>query len=91
MPDTNADAIRAGAADAQEQLRELRAQVEMLMRDRVTPAVAGAVGRAGDAVKHVGDLAADKSEALTKSIQDRPMTALIIAATVGFVVGRITR
>ena len=40
------------AGDAKEQIAKLREQVEMLMRDRVTPVLADAAGRAEDTARY---------------------------------------
>jgi ElaB/YqjD/DUF883 family membrane-anchored ribosome-binding protein len=82
---------RTGNADAHDQIRELREQVEALMRERVTPILSEAAGRAQDAARHVGDLAHDQTEAVAKRVQERPLTSILIAAAAGYIVGRITR
>ncbi len=91
MNATDATIGKAGDADAHHQLRELREQVETLMRDRVTPAMTDAIGRAGDAAKHVSDMAQEKTDALAKQVRDRPLTSLLIVAAAGYLLGRISR
>jgi ElaB/YqjD/DUF883 family membrane-anchored ribosome-binding protein len=91
MAATEAKADRAGESSAHEQIRELREQVEALMRDRITPAVTDAIDRAGDAVHRVGDMAHDKREALSKNVREQPLTSILIAAAVGYIIGRLTR
>ena len=81
----------ARKADAEQQIRELREQVEMLMRDRVTPVVADAVGRAGETVRQVTDSVTDKTDALASQVKQNPLTAIAIAVAAGFLIGRITR
>ena len=91
MNGTDSTLGNLGGSDANHQLRELREQVEALMRDRITPAVTDAIGRAGDAARQVGDMAQDKSDALAKQVRERPLTSLLIVGAAGFLLGRITR
>jgi ElaB/YqjD/DUF883 family membrane-anchored ribosome-binding protein len=81
----------AGKADAEQQIRELREQVEALMRDRVTPVVADAVGRAGETVRQVSESVTDKTDAVAAQVRERPLTAVMICLGVGYLIGRITR
>ena len=81
----------AGKADAHEQIRELREQVETLMRERVTPMLSEAAGRAQDAARQVGGMAQDQTEAVQKKVQEWPLTSLLIAAVAGYIVGRVSR
>jgi ElaB/YqjD/DUF883 family membrane-anchored ribosome-binding protein len=77
--------------DPKEQIAQLRAQVEQLMRDRVTPAVADAAGRAEEAAYQAKDYAQAKVETVTRNVRERPLTALAIAAGVGYFLGRVSR
>jgi ElaB/YqjD/DUF883 family membrane-anchored ribosome-binding protein len=83
--------IGRASADAQEQIRELREQVEKLMRERVTPAISNAAGRAQDAVRQVGDVAQDTTEQIANTVKERPLTSILVAAGVGYLVGRFSR
>ncbi len=91
MNATDAAIGKVSETDAHHQLRELRAQVETLMRERVTPVVTDAIGRAGDAAQHIGDMAQEKTDALAKQVRDRPLTSLLIVAAAGYLLGRISR
>lgn len=75
--------------DPKEEIARLRAQVEQLMRDRVTPAVADAAGRAEEAAYQARDYAQAKVESVARSVRARPLTALAIAAGVGYLLGRV--
>jgi ElaB/YqjD/DUF883 family membrane-anchored ribosome-binding protein len=75
--------------DPREEIAQLRAQVEQLMRDCVTPAVADAAGRAEEAVLEAKAYARERVETLSRSVRARPLTALAIAAGVGYVLGRV--
>jgi ElaB/YqjD/DUF883 family membrane-anchored ribosome-binding protein len=77
--------------DAKEQIARLREQVEMLMRDRVTPALAEVAGRAEGVARDAQDLARDQAEALSGQVRERPLVAILVAAGVGYLIGRIVR
>jgi ElaB/YqjD/DUF883 family membrane-anchored ribosome-binding protein len=82
---------RSTLDDATAQIARLREQVESLMKERVTPAVADIAGRAEQAVYGAGSAARDQAEALSNRVREQPLVAVLIAAAVGFVIGRITR
>jgi ElaB/YqjD/DUF883 family membrane-anchored ribosome-binding protein len=75
------------AEDASEQIAKLREQVEMLMKDRITPALQDAAGRAETAmgaVKHQAD-------AVSGQVRSQPLIAILIATAIGFALGRVLR
>jgi len=78
-------------ADAKEQIRQLRDQVDTLMRERVTPALSDAAGRAQDAARHARKAAEDQAEAFSTKVREMPITAVLIAVGAGFLIGRLTR
>ena len=75
--------------DAKEQIQELREQVQQLMSQRVTPALADAAGRAETAVHTAKDFTTDQAAALSDRVRDQPLIAILVAAGVGYLVGRI--
>lgn len=75
--------------DAKEQIRQLREQVQSLMADRVTPALSEAAGRAQDAATHARAYASDKADVLSGQVRDQPLIAVLVAAGVGYLLGRI--
>jgi ElaB/YqjD/DUF883 family membrane-anchored ribosome-binding protein len=77
--------------DTNEQIARLREQVEALMRDRVTPAVTGAAGRAEAAVHTAADAVRGQAETVSAKVREQPLLAVLIAAAVGYVIGRATR
>jgi ElaB/YqjD/DUF883 family membrane-anchored ribosome-binding protein len=77
--------------DATAQIARLREQVESLMKERVTPAVADIAGRAEQAVYGATSAARDQAEAISSRVRDQPLLALLIAVGVGYVIGRATR
>ncbi len=79
------------SGDAREQIRQLREQVDALMRERVSPAVSGAAARAQEAARHAREVAHDRTEALSDRVREMPLTAVLIAAAAGYVIGRLSR
>ena len=73
------------------QIARLREQVEALMKDRVTPAVADAAGRAESAMYAAADTVRDQAEVVSGKVREQPLLAVLIAAGVGYVLGRATR
>jgi ElaB/YqjD/DUF883 family membrane-anchored ribosome-binding protein len=79
------------AAEAHAQIRQLRDQVDALMRERVTPALSEAAGRAQDAARHAREAAEHQAEAFSSKVREMPITAVLIAMGAGFLIGRLTR
>ena len=65
----------------------LRAQVESLMNDRVTPALANAASRAESTLCAVRG----QAETVSGYVKDQPLAAVLIAAAVGFLASRVLR
>jgi len=85
------DSVKDAADDTQEQIQTLRAQVESLLNDRVTPALADAAGRAESAVHSARDATSARVETVSAQVRDQPIIAIIIASVVGYLIGRIAR
>lgn len=79
------------AQDAREQIRQLRDQVDQLMRERVTPVLADAAGRAQDIARQAGEVASDQAEAVSARVRENPLVSVLIAGGVGFLLGRVLR
>jgi len=77
--------------DTHGQIARLREQVETLMKDRVTPAVADAAGRAESAMHAADDTVRGQTEMVTSKVREQPLLAVLIAAGIGYVLGRATR
>ncbi len=77
--------------DAQAQIERLREQVESLMRDRVTPAVADFAGRAESAYGSAKGTVKDQADMVSGRVRQQPLIAILVAAGVGWVVGRVMR
>jgi hypothetical protein len=75
------------AEDVTEQVAKLRAQVEALMRERVTPALADAAGRAESAM----GVARHQAEAVSGRVKQQPIMAVLVAAVIGFLAARVLR
>ena len=83
--------LNDAAQDAKEQIAQLRAQVQALMTDRVTPALANAAGQAEQYARQAKDMYDDQAEMLSEHVRESPIFAILIAAGVGYLLGRIVR
>ncbi len=81
----------SNAGDATAQIARLREQVETLMKDRVTPAIAEAAGRAESAIHGAADTMRGQVETVSGRVREQPLLAVLIAATIGYVLGRAMR
>jgi ElaB/YqjD/DUF883 family membrane-anchored ribosome-binding protein len=77
--------------DTAAQIARLREQVEALMKDRVAPAVADAAGRAESAMHDAASAVHEQAETVAGKVREQPLLAILIAAAVGYVLGRTTR
>jgi ElaB/YqjD/DUF883 family membrane-anchored ribosome-binding protein len=77
--------------DAQAQIVRLREQVEALMKDRVTPAVADFAGRAESAVNTASGAVREQANVVSGHVKDQPLLAILIAAGAGWLIGRVMR
>jgi ElaB/YqjD/DUF883 family membrane-anchored ribosome-binding protein len=88
---TFTESTASKAEDTTAQIARLREQVETLMKDRVTPAVADAAGRAEAAVYGAADAVREQAETVSSKVREQPLLAVLIAAGIGYVLGRLTR
>jgi ElaB/YqjD/DUF883 family membrane-anchored ribosome-binding protein len=88
---TFANDARGKLDDAQTQIEHLREQVEALMKDRVTPAIADFAGRAGTAVNTAKGAVRHQADAVSGQVKQQPLIALLVAATLGWIIGRTMR
>lgn len=84
------DKAKDVADDTQEQLQSLRAMVEQLLNDRVTPALADAAGKAENAVSSARDLTNTQVANVSDKVRGQPLIAIAIATVVGYLLGRIS-
>ena len=89
--DRYADRVSDVATDARDQIRQLRDQVDGLMRERVTPMISDAAGRAQDAAHRAREMAEDQAEAFSGRVREMPLTSVLIAAAAGYLLGRFSR
>ena len=85
------DQINDAAQDTKAQLQQLRDQVQSLMSERVTPALANAAGQAEQYARQAKDMASDQAEMLSEKVRESPLVAILIASGVGYLLGRIAR
>lgn len=85
------DDARARLDDANEQITRLREQVESLMRDRVSPAVSDWAGRAESAMSGASDTVKHQAEAVSGRVREQPLIAILVAAAIGWAIGRVMR
>ncbi len=77
--------------DAKAQISQLRDQVQNLMSERVTPALSNAAGTAEDYARQAREMASDQAEMLSDQVRESPLAAILIAAGVGYLLGRVAR
>jgi ElaB/YqjD/DUF883 family membrane-anchored ribosome-binding protein len=85
------DQVRGRAHDANEQIAQLREQVEALMNDRVSPALSNAANRAETLARSAGDMARQQAKAVSGQVREQPLFAVLIAGFAGFLIGRLFR
>lgn len=89
--DTARDAARKYGDDAQSEIAALRAKVEHLMSERVTPALSDAASRAEAAANAGYAQVRDGAERVGERVREQPLAALGIAALAGFVLASLLR
>ncbi len=82
---------RSKLEDAQAQIDRLRGQVDAMMKDRITPAIADFAGRAESAVNSATGSVKHQAEAVSGRVRQQPLIAILIAGAVGWVIGRTMR
>lgn len=85
------DQARSKMEDANAQIARLREQVETLMRERVTPAVSDLRGRAESAVSGASGVVRDQAEVVSGRVREQPLIAILVAAAIGWALGRVMR
>jgi ElaB/YqjD/DUF883 family membrane-anchored ribosome-binding protein len=73
--------------DLQDQIARLRTELDTLLKDKVSPAMAAVAGRAEEAAQ----TARRQADVLAGYIREWPSTAVLIAAAVGWAICRATR
>ncbi|MGG5820122.1 DUF883 family protein [Falsiroseomonas sp. HW251] len=92
MRDLRDEAVASGtrlAEDARTELARLRAQVERLMQDRVTPALGTAAETVEDYSRRARDTIEEGAETFAETVRERPILAIATAGLAGFLIGRL--
>jgi ElaB/YqjD/DUF883 family membrane-anchored ribosome-binding protein len=89
MPASNF--VNDASSDAKEQIAQLRSQVQMLMNERVTPALSNAADKAQKYVDQARETYEGQTEALSERVRESPILAVLVAAGVGYLLGRVAR
>jgi ElaB/YqjD/DUF883 family membrane-anchored ribosome-binding protein len=91
-PDVNiSDTTNNAIGSAEDQIARLRNQVEALMKDRVTPMVTNAAGRAEAALHSASDSVRHQADNVSGRVRQQPLIAVAVAAGVGFLIGRFIK
>ncbi len=88
---STASRIRGASNDAQSQIRELRGQVDQLLRERVTPMASDLSGRAQVLAHRASDIAHEQTESFAGQVREMPIAAVLVAAAAGYLLGRLSR
>ncbi len=88
----------SNTTDPNAEIAQLREQVKTLLNERVTPAISQAAetakqyaASASQYAHDAADMYQDQAEALSERVREAPVMAVLIAAGVGYVLGRIAR
>jgi ElaB/YqjD/DUF883 family membrane-anchored ribosome-binding protein len=76
------------ATDLQDEIAQLRRKVDDLIANRAPPFVAEAAGRAKETARESYDMARERLDTLSARIRERPLTAVLVAAGLGYVLAR---
>ena len=85
------DNVNHGSQDANEQIAQLREQVQSLMNDRVAPALSQAADTAQHYASQAREMVGDQSEALSERVRESPIVAILVATGLGYIIGRLAR
>lgn len=79
------------ARDPRAEIAQLRAQVQKLMDERVSPALSQAADTARHYAHDAREMYGDQAEALSERVREAPIMAMLIAVGAGYILGRIAR
>jgi ElaB/YqjD/DUF883 family membrane-anchored ribosome-binding protein len=92
------NAPASGEIDISAQLKYLRDQVDRLLTERAVPRLAEVADQLSEVVERVEQVAKrgyavarENVDTVSERVKEQPITALIIAAMAGFLVGRMFR
>ncbi|QDH17162.1 hypothetical protein [Swingsia samuiensis] len=75
----------------QDQVQDLRSQIEQILNERVSPVLQRAVSRTDQVVANVRHGDHELQEVVTEHVKSRPIAAILISAAIGFVLGRFSK
>ena len=81
----------AEKSDAMAQLARLREQVEILMREKVSPMVSDANDTVHAAAHDASEAVRAGTSSMAASIREQPIAAVLIGMAVGWLLGRTMR
>ena len=90
-PEQSANMSKLLADEANPEIAHLREKVEMLMNERVTPALGAVADHAQTVVRNASSEFRQQTTRLLETVQQQPLTAIAIAAAAGFVFANLTR
>lgn len=79
------------AADASDEIARLREKVEMLMNERVTPAVSAVAAEVEAAATSACNTVRGQADRLEGAVKEQPFVAIGLAALAGFLVASLIR
>lgn len=79
------------ARNIADELAELRAQVEALLKDRVEPTAARVAHQAEGYARQAADEVRHRADQLSGTVREQPLVAILVAGVIGWLIGRVTR
>ena len=70
------------------ELQRLQSDMETMIRDTIAPTLAEVVARAAGAALYGSNQVRDYSDTVAGGIRSRPLISVLVAAGIGFVLGR---
>lgn len=89
MPNT-AEIPKPNSSDIKAQIDALRDQVATLVEGRASP-IDDAARVLNEKARDIGGAVLEHAETLSTQVREKPITALLIAAGIGYVIGRLAR
>ena len=90
-PEQSANMSKLLADEANPEIAHLREKVEMLMNERVTPALGAVADHAQTVVRNASSEFRQQTTRLSETVQQQPLTAIAIAVAAGIVLANLTR
>lgn len=87
----SSDASKDKPATAEEEVAQLREEVQTLVDERVSPHLASAATAATQYVQQAKEVYADQTKMLSDRVRAAPFIALLISVGAGYLLGRAVR